>query len=105
IVDEAYIRARHIAARLSSASDGVLAEVSESLRRLAGGDDAPLAVFQLRGGVYRDDAWARSPAQPTVICSTVDQIGSRLLFRSYGASPYAWPLHAGLTANDALVLL
>jgi CRISPR-associated endonuclease/helicase Cas3 len=105
IVDEAHARAREIAARLAQARDGVLAEVAEVLRRMGGGANAPLAVFQLRGGVYRDDAWARSPAQPTVICSTVDQLGSRLLFRSYGASQYAWPLHAGLATNDALVLL
>lgn len=105
IVDEAYARAHHIAIRLASAPDGVLADVAEALRRIAGGGDAPLAVFQLRGGVYRDDAWARTPAQPTVICSTIDQLGSRLLFRSYGASPYTWPLHAGLAANDSLILL
>lgn len=105
IVDEAFERAQRIAERLSQATDGVLAEVAEALRKVAGHDEHPLAVFQLRGGVYRDDAWARTPAQPTVVCSTVDQIGSRLLFRSYGASPYAWPVHAGLAANDALILL
>jgi len=107
IVDEAFERAAKIATALRDAHEGILAETATVLRKLAGagaGDD-PLAVFQLRGGQYRDDAWARTPTQPTVVCSTVDQIGSRLLFRSYGASPYAWPLHAGLAANDALILL
>lgn len=105
IVDEAFKRASRIATALRNAQEGVLAEVAAALRKLAGAGDDPLAVFQLRGGLYRDDAWARTPTQPTVVCSTVDQIGSRLLFRSYGASPYAWPLHAGLAANDALILL
>jgi len=105
IVDETFERASRIATALRDAREGILAEVAAALRKLAGAGDDPLAVFQLRGGQYRDDAWARTPTQPTVVCSTVDQIGSRLLFRSYGASPYAWPLHAGLAANDALILL
>ncbi|NCA71858.1 MAG: type I-U CRISPR-associated helicase/endonuclease Cas3 [Sphingobacteriia bacterium] len=104
IVDEAFERAKYLAKRLKEEPQGILGEVAERLRRLAGGDE-PLACFQLRGGIYRDDAWARSPIQPTVVCSTVDQLGSRLLFRAYGRSFKAWPLQAGLAGNDALVLL
>lgn len=103
IVDEAFNRARAISKALMHPQSAILREVADALR--GGQDSDPLAVFQLRGGVYRDDAWARTPVQPTVICSTVDQIGSRLLFRSYGANPYIWPLHAGLAANDSLILL
>lgn len=104
IVDEAYDRARKLAARLAHASDGVLKAVADTLRQL-GGDDDPLACFQLRGGMYRSDAWAHSPAQPAVIASTVDQLGSRLLFRAYGRSFKAWPIQAGLAGNDALIFL
>lgn len=124
-VDEACDRALRIAAKLACAvgqracddcRDGAggskcaqndaLRSVAARLRHLAGGDGtAPLAVFQLRGGMYRDDAWATSPLQPTVVCTTVDQLGSRLLFRGYGVSPRSVSIHAGLAANDALILL
>lgn len=106
IVDEAYERARKIGTKLRTATerDGILFEVAERLRKLAGGN-IPLMCFQLRGGMYRSDAWTRSPLQPAVIASTVDQVGSRLLFRSYGGSPKAWPIQAGLVGNDSLILL
>ena len=106
IVDEAFDRARTIARLLAQAREGVLHRVANRLRFLAGGDGhPPLHCCQLRGGIYRDDSWARSPIQPTIICSTVDQTGSRLLFRAYGRSFKAWHLQAGLVANDSLLLL
>jgi CRISPR-associated endonuclease/helicase Cas3 len=104
IVDEAYDRARKLADKLKAAPSGIVKEVADRLRKLAGGD-TPMAVFQLRGGMYRSNAWARSPVQPTIVASTVDQLGSRLLFRAYGPGPGTWPIHAGLAGNDALVLL
>ena len=115
IVDEAYQRGLWIAKRLwdaerNKASDTpVLMKVAASLRQIAGtstDDDAPpLDVLELRGGIYRDNRWARSAAQPTVICTTIDQLGSRLLFRGYGVSPNAAPIQAALVAYDSLVLL
>lgn len=109
IVDEAFHHASDIAERLRDAKDGILLEVADGLRARRGtdpsGDADPLACFQLRGGTYRDNAWARTPSQPTVVCSTVDQVGSRLLFRGYSVSDYLQPLHAGLVANDTLILL
>lgn len=105
VVDEAYARALKLAVALKESTSPAVRPVANALRQLAGDDD-PLAVFALRGGMYLDDSWARSPAQPTVIASTVDQIGSRLLFRSYGSrSGGSWPIHAGLAANDSLILL
>lgn len=111
IVDEAYARARTLAAKLRDAKSGILKEVADRLRLLARGepdgaaDEEPLAVFELRGGMYRSEAWARSPLQPTVVASTVDQLGSRLLFRAYGRGPGMWPVYAGLVGNDSLILL
>jgi len=105
IVDEAHKRAEKIAERLAQATGGILREVADALRGLAGAC-TPLQCFQLRGGMYRDDDWARTPTQPTLITSTVDQIGSRLLFRSYGfVSGFTYPIHAGLTAFDMLIAL
>jgi CRISPR-associated endonuclease/helicase Cas3 len=104
VVDEAFERARGVAERLASAQTGPLAEVADRLRLLSG-TERPLAVARLRGGVFRDDGWARLPSQPAVITSTVDQLGSRLLFRGYGHSLLAAPIFAGLVANDSLIVL
>ncbi len=108
VVDQAAERARSIADALRSPSKPILQRVAEHLRRLAGhGDDTgtPLAWTQLRGGMARDEGWARDPAQPLIGASTVDQIGSRLLFRGYGISDGAKPIHAGLLGQDTLLFL
>src|ERR1019366_7189973 len=65
----------------------------------------PLTRAQLRGGIYRDRSWAGSLLQPMIICSTVDQAGSRLLFRGYGVSPQARPIHAALVAQNSLLII
>lgn len=114
VVDGAFTHAGRIAAALGAAETAptaapVLRTVAARLRVLAGttaGSPAPvLAVERLRGGVPRENAWAGSPCQPLLLLSTVDQLGSRLLFRGYGLSEFAWPLHAGLLGEDTLILL
>lgn len=111
IVDQAYERARDIAEKLRDAESGVLRTVADSLRKIAYGatsgheNEMPLRAYALRGGMFRSEAWARDPLQPTVIASTVDQVGSRLLFRAYGRGSGSWPIYAGLIANDSLILL
>ena len=112
IVDEAFERARRMAGKLAQAKAGILKTVADELRRIAHGgsgaehnDDPPLAVHALRGGIYRSEAWVRNPLQPTIVASTVDQLGSRLLFRAYGRGFRTWPICAALAANDSLVLL
>ena len=111
IVDQAYERAKKIAEKLHAADSGILSEVADRLKRVARGETAdfererPLTAHVLRGGMYRSESWARDPLQPMVIASTVDQVGSRLLFRPYGRGPRTAPIYAGLVANDSLVLL
>lgn len=104
VVDEAFDRAQAIANKLAAAKEGPLKSIADRLRQIAG-TDRPLAVARLRGGVLRDDGWGRLPSQPAVITSTVDQLGSRLLFRGYGHTTLTTPIFAGLAANDSLIVL
>lgn len=104
VVDEAFDRATAIASKLYAATDGPLKEIAGRLLRV-GGTKHPLAIARLRGGILRDDGWARLPSQPAVITSTVDQLGSRIMFRGYGRSHLAAPIFAGLAAHDSLVIL
>lgn len=106
IVDEAYDRSCRLAEKLLHSKNGILREVADALHEVSGDETAPpLDVAQLRGGIYRDRSWARSVTQPIVVCTTADQLGSRLLFRGYGVSPSMRPVHAALTACDSLILL
>jgi len=107
IVDEAYERAGKLCKKIrDAASDSVVGRVATALRTLSGEvEAAPLTRAQLRGGIYRDRSWAGSLLQPMIICSTVDQVGSRLLFRGYGVSPQARPIHAALVAQDSLLII
>ena len=103
VVDGAFDRAKRIRNALQARSSPVVAAVATALSSLGG--EHPLDVALLRGGIYRENRWARQPNQPTILCSTVDQVGSRLLHRGYGLSPRTWPIHAGLLGNDTLILL
>jgi CRISPR-associated endonuclease/helicase Cas3 len=103
IVDEAAQRAQKIAEKLAHPNGPTVAAVAQALRELGG--EVPLQTSVLRGGIPRDDVWAESPLQPAVICSTVDQVGSNLLFRAYGTSTSARPIRAGLAAFDSIILL
>lgn len=113
IVDQAYARARLLAEALgeaeASADTGPLGRVARALRALCGEahrpGDPPIELALLRGGVPREDDWAHDPGRPVIAVSTVDQVGSRLLFRGYGVSPGMRPIHAGLLGADTLFLL
>ncbi len=107
IVDEAYDRAGKLCEALRDTTcDSVVGRVAAALHKLCAEVEAvPLTRAQLRGGIYRDRSWARSLLQPMIICSTVDQAGSRLLFRGYGVSPQARPIHAALVAQDTLLII
>ncbi len=103
IVDQAHERAISIRDALTNPQHSILAEVAATLSRLSDGE--PLHVEVLRGGLPLEDDWARTPMQPTILCTTVDQLGSRLLFRGYGVSERMAPVHAGLLGEDALLIL
>ncbi|MHB8303328.1 MAG: type I-G CRISPR-associated helicase/endonuclease Cas3g [Acidobacteriaceae bacterium] len=106
VVDDAFGRANKIAEALANARpETVTAQVAQRLRLLAGENSPALLAHRLRGGIPREDDWARTPSQPTILCSTVDQVGSRLLFRGYGVSNSMKPVHAGLIGADCIILL
>ena len=103
VVDQVYERAQRIRDKVEAAATPILEWVRERLRGLSGGE--PLGVAALRGGIPMDGDWTHRPDQPWVVVSTVDQFGSRLLFRGYGVTPGMRPIHAGLAGNDCLVIL
>lgn len=105
VVDQAAERGRMLLQALMTSTDPVVSEVANRLRSLTRTGEEPLGVFTLRGGIPKDDGWARTPDQPLIIASTVDQVGSRMLMQGYGVSQGMKPVHAGLLANDTLLLL
>lgn len=120
VVDQAHETAVRIANRLAAAVDqdesGILGQVGRALRGLLvpvppdlTSADAtktrPLRVAHLRGAIPRDDQWVKDPCQAVLGISTVDQVGSRLLFRGYGVSTGMRPVHAGMLSHDTLVFL
>ena len=104
VVDQVYERAKKISDAISDASEGVLVDIRERLNKLSDAKQV-LGSAMLRGGVPLDGEWFKRPEQPWVMVSTVDQFGSRLLFRGYGVSSGMRPVHAGLAGNDCLVIL
>ncbi|HTW34717.1 MAG TPA: type I-U CRISPR-associated helicase/endonuclease Cas3 [Rhizomicrobium sp.] len=69
------------------------------------GDASPLAISTLRGELADNREWQADPARAAIVVGTVDMIGSRLLFSSYGN--VGWKMrafNAGLIAHDALIV-
>ena len=105
VVDEAYDHARTIAEAVRT-GDGVPGRVAAALRALA--PDATgelLPVTRMRGGTTWASAWLDRPDRPGIVLGTVDQVGSRLLFRGYGVGDRRRPLDAALVGTDALLLV
>jgi CRISPR-associated endonuclease/helicase Cas3 len=106
VVDEVTEHAHRLYQAITTGSaNSTLQSVQKALASLAADPDVPLRVVRLRGAVYCDDGWAADPVTPTILISTVDQIGSRLLFRGYGVSRRSRPVQAGLLAFDTRILL
>jgi CRISPR-associated endonuclease/helicase Cas3 len=108
VVDQGAEHARKISKCLRKARpDSPAYAIADALRALWQGppDEAPFAVAVLRGGMPRDNDWAKRPDQPVLGVSTVDQVGSRMFFRGYGIGEMSRSIHAGLMVNDTLILL
>lgn len=111
VVDEAYEHALTISRVLQEAEKrgdaGILGRVAAGLRSYA--PDARsgelLPVTRMRGGTTWAAAWLDRPDRPGIVLGTVDQVGSRLLFRGYGVSDRRRPIDAALVGTDSLVLV
>ncbi|WP_066336484.1 type I-G CRISPR-associated helicase/endonuclease Cas3g [Azohydromonas lata] len=97
VVDAVHQRVERIQRALQQATYPALRELSQRV--------GEMQVVRLRGGVFGDDDWVLYPERLSVVLSTVDQLGSRLLFRGYGVSPRRWPLHAAFLASDTLIVV
>lgn len=64
-----------------------------------------LPVTRMRGGVTWDSSWLDRPDLPGIVVGTVDQVGSRLLFRGYGVSDRRKSIDAALVGTDSLILV
>lgn len=106
VVDQVYAHVCAVAAALGRAGgDSATGRVAAALRTAGVERDAPALEVRLwRGGTER----GVEPVPlmtPSVVCSTVDQVGSRLLFRGYGTSPSSRPVDAALVGTDSLIVL
>lgn len=109
IVDQVYKRAELIQTKIADGETEVLRLIRERIADITEStsdhDRALLGTTPLKGGIPIDSEWARRPDLPWVLVSTVDQFGSRLLFRGYGVSKKMRSVHAGLAGNDCLIIL
>lgn len=107
VVDGAYQEAQALADALASATSGagVVADVAMALQSLHGADDIPLRAVRMRGGITWESRWLARPDQAAVVVGTIDQFGSRLLFRGYGVSPSMRPIDAALVGVDSWLVV
>lgn len=103
VVDDVTAHATRIALALEKPGSAITRKVSEAL--LGFGGEVPLLVATLRGGMYRSNDWADLPNQPMICVSTVDQVGSRMLFRGYGLRHERLPIDAAFVTNDSLLIV
>ncbi len=104
VVDDAFDHAYDIYNKLRNPESSKMQEIADSLKKISFSDN-PILVTKLRGGMVQESDWYKTPSQPLVLVSTIDQVGSRLLFRGYGVSDSMKPIHAGLLGTDILYII
>ncbi len=105
VVDEAYDHALQISDALNNPNASGVVEWAAGRLRAAGNPGAALDVTRMRGGTTWDRTWLERPDQHAIVTGTVDQIGSRLLFRGYGVSERARSIDAALVGTDSLIVV
>jgi CRISPR-associated endonuclease/helicase Cas3 len=105
VVDEAHEHATRLAAALSRPAGKACAAVAAALRQPGDQDGPPLEVARMRGGLTWSWRWVERPDRYAVVVGTVDQVGSRLLFRGYGVGEQLRPVDAALVGTDSLIVV
>lgn len=111
VVDEAYEHAKQLAEALRGdepacrAVAGALQDLTDDRGPEGERSADPLPVARMRGGVTWGWRWLDRPDRPAVVVGTVDQLGSRFLFRGYGLSGELAPIDAALVGNDSLIVI
>ncbi|MBM0238671.1 type I-U CRISPR-associated helicase/endonuclease Cas3 [Micromonospora sp. ATA32] len=105
VVDEAHEHATRLQAALRESATPVCAAVADALRVDGDDDGEVLTVARMRGGVTWDRIWLERPDRYAVVTGTIDQVGSRLLFRGYGVREYARSIDAALVGTDSLIVV
>ncbi|HEV7774178.1 MAG TPA: type I-U CRISPR-associated helicase/endonuclease Cas3 [Conexibacter sp.] len=114
VVDQAHRHAKQVADQVNDATDArpALEQVKLALAPDRDGsadarkrsEEPAVQCQRWRGGTGLRPTTLR-PDSAAVICSTVDQVGSRLLFRGYGTSRAARPIDAALVGTDSLIVV
>lgn len=107
IVDQAHDHATTIATALATPDKygPVCGKVAQAVRLIDDDAPAPLSVTRMRGGITWDRMWVDRPDRYAIVTGTVDQIGSRVLFRGYGLTERARPIDAALVGCDSLIII
>ncbi|MEV4252216.1 type I-U CRISPR-associated helicase/endonuclease Cas3 [Spirillospora sp. NPDC049652] len=103
IVDEAYRHADRVAQALAAPPGPYSQRVAQAL--LQPGDQTPLQVTRMRGGVTWSWRWLDRPDRFAVVVGTIDQVGSRLLFRGHGVGEHLRSIDAALVGADSLIVI
>jgi len=106
IVDQAHDEAERIRQALKNPSAGsICARVRASLAVPSDEAGPVLDVTRMRGGVNWSWLWIERPDRHAIVTGTVDQVGSRLLFRGYGVGERLRPIDAAMVGTDSLIVI
>lgn len=110
IVDQATDEAEKLLKRLTEAAQNTsdpLNGLAQSFRGASQkGSESLFALSTLRGQKADNREWCLDPSRPAIIISTVDMLGSRLLFSGYGkVGTNHRSLQAGLLGQDTFIVV
>jgi len=102
IVDQTARHALQLSERMNTSDSHVVRRVCYWLSE---GREDPFVLFNWRGGLHLAAHWETDPMAVVVCVATVDQVGSRLLFRGYGSSAKHRPVFAAVVGLDSAIVL